>query len=78
MKGVFEVNYLEDFIISINSTMAKIKLILASSAIILLIVVVILIHNTLKLATYSQRFLIKSMQLIGTTANFIRKPFLSR
>jgi len=35
-----------------------------------------LINNTIRLAIYSQRFLIKSMQLVGATKGFIRKPFL--
>src|SRR5690606_22066621 len=35
-----------------------------------------LINNTIRLAIYSQRFLIKSMQLVGATKSFIRKPFV--
>jgi cell division transport system permease protein len=38
---------------------------------------VALINNTISLAIYSQRFLIKSMQLVGATKNFIRQPFLT-
>ncbi|MDB5021179.1 MAG: cell division protein FtsX, partial [Pedobacter sp.] len=30
----------------------------------------------IRLAIYSQRFLIKSMQLVGATRNFIRRPFV--
>ena len=41
-----------------------------------LIISIALINNTIRLAIYSQRFLIKSMQLVGATKNFIRKPFL--
>jgi len=41
-----------------------------------LIIAVALINNTIRLAIYSQRFLIKSMQLIGATKNFIRKPYI--
>jgi len=37
---------------------------------------VALINNTIRIAIYSQRFLIKSMQLVGATKGFIRKPFL--
>ena len=37
-----------------------------------------MINNTIKLALFSQRFLIRSMQLVGATGNFIRKPFLWR
>jgi cell division transport system permease protein len=40
------------------------------------VVSVALINNTIRLAIYSQRFLIKSMQLVGATKNFIRKPFI--
>jgi cell division transport system permease protein len=45
-------------------------------AVILLVIAVALINNTIRLAIYSQRFLIKSMQLIGATKNFIRKPYI--
>src|SRR5690606_27309649 len=38
----------------------------------------ILINNTIKLALYSQRFLIRSMQLVGATSFFIQRPFLNR
>ena len=39
---------------------------------------IILINNTLRIALFSQRFLIRSMQLVGATANYILKPFLLR
>ena len=58
--------------------MTQIKIILAAFSIILLLIITILIHNTIKLAMYSQRFLIRSMQLVGATANFIKRPFLVR
>ena len=35
-----------------------------------------LINNTIRLAIYSKRFVIKTMQLVGATGGFIRKPFL--
>ncbi len=78
MQGVFEVNCLENFIASINNNMAKIGVLLALFSVILAFVVVMLIHNVIKLAMYSQRFLIRSMQLIGATAQFIRKPFMTK
>ena len=43
---------------------------------VLLIIAVALINNTIRLAIYSQRFLIKSMQLVGATRGFIRGPFI--
>jgi cell division transport system permease protein len=77
-KGVFEVDYAAGFIASINRNIAKIGSILAIFSVILLAVVSILINNTIKLAVYSQRFLVRSMHLVGATAAFIRKPFLAR
>jgi cell division transport system permease protein len=47
-------------------------------AFILLIVVVLLINSTLRLALFSQRFLIRSMQLVGATRTFIQWPFIYR
>jgi len=43
---------------------------------ILLLIAVVLINNTIRLAIYSKRFLIKTMQLVGATGGFIRVPFL--
>lgn len=76
--GVYEVSYVESLVESINENLTKIGLILLGFFVILLIVVVILINNTIKLALFSQRFLIRSMQLVGATSGFIRSPFLKR
>jgi cell division transport system permease protein len=78
MRGIFEVTYVESLVESINKNLAKVGLFLGGFTIILLLVVVILINNTIKLALFSQRFLIRSMQLVGATSGFIRKPFLLR
>ncbi|MCV9388748.1 cell division protein FtsX [Reichenbachiella ulvae] len=78
ISGVYEVTYIENLVQSINENVQKISLVLLGFTAILLIVVVVLINNTIKLALFSQRFLIRSMQLVGATASFIRKPFLSR
>jgi cell division transport system permease protein len=43
-------------------------------AIILSILVIISIDNTIRLAMYSNRFLIKTMQMVGATRNFISRP----
>jgi len=40
------------------------------------LIALILINNTIRLTLYSKRFLIKSMQLVGGTKGFIRKPFI--
>ena len=78
ISGVFEVDYVESMINNINENITRISLILIGFALILLTVVIILINNTIKLALFSQRFLIRSMQLVGAKASFIQKPFLWR
>lgn len=43
-----------------------------------LIIAIVLINNTVRLTLYSQRFLIKTQQLVGATQVFITRPYLSR
>lgn len=78
ISGVYEVSYVESLVESINTNLTKIGAFLLGFASILIFVVVILINNTIKLALFSQRFLIRSMQLVGATSGFIRAPFLQR
>lgn len=73
---VKEVIYQSSLIDMVNKNINTIGLIILGFATILLIISVALINNTIRLAIYSQRFLIKSMQLVGATRNFIRKPFI--
>lgn len=78
IKGVFQVYYVESLIESVNKNIAKIGFVLLGLAGVLLLVVVLLINNTLRLALFSQRFLIRSMQLVGATRTFIQGPFILR
>lgn len=78
INGVFQVYFVESLIESINKNIAKIGFVLLGLASVLLLVVVLLINNTLRLALFSQRFLIRSMQLVGATRTFIQGPFLLR
>ena len=73
---VKEVIYQSSLIDMVNKNINTIGLVVLSFAIILLTIAVALINNTIRLAIFSQRFLIKSMQLVGATKNFIRKPFI--
>jgi cell division transport system permease protein len=74
---VKEVVYQKSLIDMVNQNIRGIGLVILAFASILLIIAVALINNTIRLAIYSQRFLIKSMQLVGATKSFIRKPFLT-
>ena len=78
VNGVFEVEYVENLVKTINSNVTKVSMVLGGFALILVLVVVVLINNTIKLALFSQRFLSRSMQLVGATRAFIRRPFLLR
>lgn len=78
MSGIFEVVYVENLVQTINDNTTRIGLFLIGFALLLIIAVVLLINNTIKLALFSQRFLIRSMQLVGATRNFIQRPFIVR
>ena len=58
-----------------NSNFRKIGIILGGISVMLLIVVIFLIDNTVRLAMFSNRFLIKTMQMVGATRSFITRPF---
>jgi cell division transport system permease protein len=78
INGVFQVYYIESLLDSINKNASTMALGLMGLAAVLLILVVLLINNTVRLALFSQRFLIRSMQLVGATKSFIQSPFLWR
>lgn len=78
LKGVYEVVYQEDLADNINRNVTKIYAVLSAFALIMLIIIVLLVNNTIKLAIYSQRFLIRSMQLVGATNGFIQRPYIIR
>lgn len=58
-----------------HSNFRKIGIVLAVLSGILLIVVIFLIDNTVRLAMFSNRFIIKTMQMVGATQSFITRPF---
>jgi cell division transport system permease protein len=73
---VKEVKYQQSLVDQMNLNLTSISLVILVFAGIFVILSVALINNTIRLAIYSQRFIIKSMQLVGATKGFIRKPFL--
>jgi cell division transport system permease protein len=78
INGVYQVFYVEGLIESINRNVTRVGLVLAGIVGVLLVTVVLLINNTIRLALFSQRFLIRSMQLVGAKRWFIKWPFLLR
>lgn len=73
-----EVFYQKSLVDAINSNIEKISFILLGFSAILLFIAIVLINNTIRLAVYSRRFIIRSMQLVGATEGFIRRPLLVR
>lgn len=73
---IHEVDIRKDLAVLINENVRKISLLLLCFTGLLLIIAIGLINNTIRLTIYSQRFLIKTMQLVGATHGFIRMPFV--
>lgn len=73
-----EVDYQRDLVHLINENVKKIGAGLLLFSMLLLMIAFALINNTIRLSVFSRRFLIKSMQLVGATQSFIRKPFVLR
>ena len=76
-KGVEDVLSDTGIIDSVNRNLRHLSLIMLAVAGALLIISFVLINNTVSLAVYSRRFVIHTMRLVGATAAFIRRPFLS-
>ncbi|HSG67538.1 MAG TPA: permease-like cell division protein FtsX, partial [Bacteroidales bacterium] len=73
---VKEIYYQKDLVHLINRNIRRIGLVILSFSLLLLVIAIALINNTIRLSVYSKRFIIKTMQLVGATGNFIRRPFL--
>jgi cell division transport system permease protein len=73
---VSEFRYVESLVTKINDNLGKVSLVFLLIIGVLSIIAIALINNTIRLAIYSKRFIIKTMQLVGATAGFISRPFL--
>jgi len=77
-KLVKEIYYQKQVVEMMNQNARKISLVLIVIIALLFLIAVALIDNTIKLVMYSNRFLIKSMQMVGATRWFIARPFVLR
>jgi len=75
---VQEVYYQRNLVKQLNSNVKKITVILLALCLLMFIIFTALINNTIRLSIYSKRFLINTMQLVGATRSFIRRPFLAK
>ena len=71
-----EVSYDAPLIFLINDNFKKAQNWVLYIAIFFILISIILINNTIRLSIYSQRMTIKTMQLVGATKFFIKKPFI--
>ena len=71
-----EVSYDAPLIFLINDNFKKVQDWVLYIAIFFILISIILINNTIRLSIYSQRMTIKTMQLVGATKFFIKKPFI--
>lgn len=71
---ISEVQYPESVVTNLNKNISRISWVLLIVALIIAISVIFLIDNTIRLAMFSNRFLIKTMQMVGATRWFIAKP----
>ncbi len=75
---VNDVFYQENLVDDIESNVRKLSWITLGIGLFFIFVAVTLIHNTVRLALYANRFIIKNMQLVGATWEFISRPYVIR
>jgi len=71
-----EVYYQRTLVSQLSHNVEKLSLILLSLTILMLVIFVALINNTIRASIYSKRFQINTMQLVGATQSFVKRPFL--
>jgi cell division transport system permease protein len=74
---VDEVSYDKPLISLLNDNVKKISLWILIACAVFTVIAVLLINSSIRLSIYSKRFIIKTMQMVGATKKFIRKPFIS-
>lgn len=77
-SAVKEVAYQKSLVDLVNKNVSKISWVLLIFSSLLFIISLSLINNTIRLSVYANRFIIKTMQLVGATRSFVRAPFLNR
>ena len=73
---ISEIAYNESQFLEIGTVFKNFELIMLFIAGVLLIIAILLIYNTIRLAVFSKRFIIRTMQLVGAKSFFIRRPFI--
>jgi cell division transport system permease protein len=77
-EQIKEVFYQKSLVQLVNQNIRKISIIILIFSAFLFLIAIALINNTIRLSIYSKRFIINTMQLVGATKGFIRRPFIYR
>jgi cell division transport system permease protein len=75
---VSDIVYDKQLVNLVNDNIKKVSMWILIASIFLTFIAVLLINSSLRLSIYSKRFIIKTMQMVGATKSFIRKPFVMR
>jgi cell division transport system permease protein len=73
---VTEIIYDKELVDLVNNNVKEISFWILVVSGVLTVVAMLLINSSLRLSVYSHRFTIKTMQMVGATKSFIRKPFI--
>lgn len=73
---VDEVVYDQPLVSLLDDNIQRISFILLLISVLFVIIALLLINSSIRLSIYSKRFIIKTMQLVGATKSFIRRPFI--
>jgi len=76
--SISEIYYQESLVDSILENVERASYFILILGILFALITIVLIHNSIKLALYSNRMLIKNMELVGASWSFIQRPFLLR
>ena len=71
-----DIQYDRDLVSMMNTNLKKITMWMFPVTFLLIVISILIINSSIKLALYSNRWTIKTMQLVGATKTFIRKPFI--
>jgi len=73
---VSEVVYDQPLVSLLDNNIQRISLVLIFTSALFIAIALLLINSSIRLSIYSKRFIIKTMQMVGATKSFIRKPFI--
>ena len=77
-QAVYNIYMDEGLLIEVSKTIEKIALFAFVAALLFIIVALTLIHNTIRINLYSDRFIIRNMELVGASWGFISRPYIRK